>query len=102
MQAWKPLSMAISASELRFGAGETEASFSVTANPSRLETFELRIVRTDDSSDRLRLSLPVVRTALAAFENNFFVCFIKKIPFGTRETRGADGSVTVEQIYKGR
>ena len=98
----EPGDFSLSASELRFGAGETEASFSVTANPSRLETFELRIVRTDDSSDRLRLSLPVVRTALAAFENNFFVCFIKKIPFGTRETRGADGSVTVEQIYKGR
>ena len=91
---------------LDFAEGQTEAYFNVTANPSRLETLELRITRADDAGDRLRLSFPIVRSALAAFENNFYVCFIKKIPFGTREVRtvGPDGAETVrtETIYKGR
>ena len=91
---------------LHFAEGQSEAAFTVTANPSRLETIELRITRVDDAGDRLRLSFPIVRSALAAFENNFYVCFIKKIPFGTREVRtvGPDGAETVrtETIYKGR
>ena len=91
-----------SADALEFAAGQAEATFEVAANPSRLETLELRIANAADPGDRLRLSLPVVRSAAAAFENNFYVCFIKKIPFGTREVRGADGSVRVEQVYKGR
>ena len=96
----------LSTNVLAFAAGQTEAVLTVTANPSRLETLELRIARADDAGDRLRLSLPVVRNALAAFENNFYVCFIKKIPFGTREVHetAPDGTVTTrtEQIYKGR
>ena len=92
----------LSTNELAFAAGQAEAAFEATANPSRLETFELKIARTDDAGDRLRLSFPVVRNALAAFENNFHVCFVKKIPFGTREIRGADGTIRTEQVYKGR
>jgi His/Glu/Gln/Arg/opine family amino acid ABC transporter permease subunit len=96
----------LSSEELAFAAGETTASFTVTANPSRAEGFNLRIVSADNPNDRLRLLLPVRRSPLAAFENNFYVCFIKKIPFGTREVRetAPDGTVTVrtEQVYKGR
>ena len=92
----------LSTNELAFAAGQTEASFTATANPSRLETFELRVARADDAGDRLRLSFPIVRGPLAAFENNFYVCFVKKIPFGTREVRGPDGAVRTEQVYKGR
>ena len=95
-----------STNELAFAAGQAEASFEATANPSRLERLELRITRAGDAGDRLRLSLPIVRGPLAAFENNFHVCFVKKIPFGTREIRetGPDGAETVrtEQVYKGR
>ena len=91
-----------STNELAFAAGQAEALFTAAANPSRLETLELKVFRADDPGDRLRLSLPVVRNAFAAFENNFYVCFVKKIPFGTREVRGPDGTVRVEQVYKGR
>ena len=104
----------LSANELVFAAGQAEASFTATANPSRLETFELKVSRVGDAGDRLRLSFPVVRDALAAFENNFYVCFVKKIPFGTREVPvlGEDGAplldvdgkpvTRVEQVYKAR
>lgn len=96
----------ISTDTLAFAAGQSSASFTVTANPSRLETLELRVSRVGDEGDRLRLSFPVRRGPLAAFENNFYVCFIKKIPFGTREVRtvGPDGKETVvrETLYKGR
>ena len=96
----------ISTDTLQFAAGQSEALFTVTANPSRLETLELRATRIGDEGDRLRLSFPVRRGPLAAFENNFYVCFIKKIPFGTREVRtvGPDGKETVvrETLYKGR
>ena len=103
-----------STNELVFAAGQAEASFEATANPSRLETLELKVARADDAGDRLRLSLPIVRGALAAFENNFYVCFVKEIPFGTREVPvlgengapvlNADGTPQTrrEQIYKGR
>jgi len=103
-----------STNELVFAAGQAEASFEATANPSRLETLELKVARADDAGDRLRLSLPIVRGALAAFENNFYVCFVKEIPFGTREVPvlGANGAPVLnadgtpqtrrEQIYKGR
>ncbi|MBQ6102650.1 MAG: amino acid ABC transporter permease [Kiritimatiellae bacterium] len=77
-------------------------AFGATANPSRLENLELKVARVDDPGDRLRISLPIVRGPLAAFENNFYVCFVKKIPFGTREVRGPDGTVRTEQVYKGR
>ena len=50
--------------------------------------------------------LPVRRGPLAAFENNFYVCFIKKIPFGTRTVveTAPDGTRTerTETVYKGR
>ena len=95
-------SFSLSTNLLSFAAGRSEASFTAAANPSRLENVELRVVRSDDPGDRLRLSLPIVRGPLAAFENNFYVCFVKKIPFGTREVRDADGTVRVEQIYKAR
>ena len=83
---------------LYFAAGQGEASFEATANPSRLETLELSVARADDADDRMRLTLPIVRTPLAAFENNFYVCFLKEIPFGTREVRGPDGTVRTEQV----
>ena len=92
----------LSTNLLHFAAGQDMKAFGATANPSRLETFELKVTRVDDAGDRLRLSLPVVRGPLAAFENNFYVCFVKKIPFGTREVRGPDGAVRTEQVYKGR
>ena len=96
----------LSGETITFAEGETTASFNVRANRSRAEKLELRIVRDDDPADRLRLVLPVVRDPIASFENNFYVCFIKKIPFGTREVRetAPDGTVTVrtEQVYKGR
>ena len=92
----------LSTNLLSFAAGQSEAAFAATANPSRLENFELKVSNAADAGDRLRLSLPIVRGPLAAFENNFYVCFIKKIPFGTREVRGPDGAVRVEQVYKGR
>ena len=91
---------------IAFAEGETTAAFNVRANRSRAEKLDLRIVRDDDPADRLRLVLPVVRDPIASFENNFYVCFLKKIPFGTREVRetAPDGTVTVrtEQVYKGR
>ena len=96
----------VSPATLAFAKGESAASFTVTALPSRLENIEFTIARAGDPGDRFRVMLPVVRTPLAAFENNFYVCFIKKIPFGTREVRetAPDGTVTVrtEQVYKGR
>ena len=96
----------LSTNELAFAAGETTASFTVTANPSRAEGFNLRIVSDDNPNDRLRLLLPVRRSPLAAFENNFYVCFVKKIPFGTREVVevAPDGTKTTrtETLYKGR
>ena len=87
---------------LSFDAGQTEAAFAVTLLHSRLEKLDLRVTKTDAPSDRLRLLLPVRRTALAAFENNFYVCFVKKIPFGTRTVTDPDGTTRVEQVYKGR
>lgn len=92
----------LSTNRLIFSAGQAEAAFEATANPSRLELLDLRVAREDDPGDRLRLSLPIRRGALAAFENNFHVCFVKKIPFGTREVRDPDGTVRTEQVYKGR
>lgn len=92
----------LSTNRLVFAAGQAEASFEATASPSRLELLDLRVAREDDPGDRLRLSLPIRRGALAAFENNFHVCFVKKIPFGTREVRDPDGTVRTEQVYKGR
>ena len=96
----------VSPATLAFAKGESAASFTVTALPSRLENIEFTIARAGDPGDRFRVMLPVVRTPLAAFENNFYVCFIKKIPFGTHEeTRvrpdGTEETVTV-QDYKGR
>ena len=89
-----------------FAKGETEASFAIAALPSRLENIELRITRVGDAGDRLRLMLPVVRSPLAAFENDFHVCFIKKIPFGTHveKQKLPDGAVrtAIVQDYKGR
>ena len=95
-------SFSLSGGTLDFAGGETTASFTVRANRSRAENLELRIVRDGDPSDRLRVLMPVVRDPLASFENNFYVCFIKKIPFGTREVRAPDGTVRTEQVYKGR
>ncbi|MBR6021938.1 MAG: amino acid ABC transporter permease [Kiritimatiellae bacterium] len=92
----------LSAASVSFAAGQTSAAFTVRANRSRAEKLELRIVRDDDSADRLRLVLPVVRGPIASFENNFYVCFIKEIPFGTQKVRGPDGSIRYEQVYKGR
>lgn len=104
----------LSTNVLSFAAGQAEASFTATANPSRLENLELRVARSDDPGDRLRLSLPIVRGPLAAFENNFYVCFVKKIPFGTVEVPvldaagapvlNADGTPQTrrEQVYKAR
>lgn len=104
----------LSTNRLVFSAGQAEASFEATANPSRLELLDLRVSREGDSGDRLRLSLPVRRGSLAAFENDFYVCFLKKIPFGTREVPvldaagapvlNADGTPQTrsEQVYKGR
>ena len=96
----------LSSKELAFASGETTASFTVTANPSRAVGFNLRIVSADNPNDRLRLLLPVRRNPLAAFENNFYVCFVKKIPFGTREVVevAPDGTKTTrtETLYKGR
>ena len=92
----------LSDTAITFVEGETTASFGVRANRSRAETFDLRIVRADDPADRLRLVLPVVRDPIASFENNFYVCFIKKIPFGTRTVTDPDGTTRVEQVYKGR
>ena len=96
----------VSPGELVYAAGESTDSFTVTANPSRAEGFNLRIVSADNPNDRLRLLLPVRRSPLAAFENNFYVCFIKKIPFGTREVveTAPDGTRTTrtETVYKGR
>ena len=101
-----PGAFSLSTNRLSFAAGQAEASFEATANRSRLEQCELRVARVGDAGDRLRLSLPVVRGPLAAFENNFYVCFLKKIPFGTREVEvvAEDGSVSTrtEQVYKGR
>ena len=96
----------LSTNRISFAEGQSEIALTATANPSRLEALELRITREDDSSDRLRIALPIQRDGLAAFENNFYVCFIKKIPFGTREVEetAPDGTVSTrtEQIYKGR
>ena len=96
----------LSSNRLVFAAGQTEASFTVAANRSREEALGLRIANEADPSDRLHLTLPVVRSPLASFENNFHVCFVKKIPFGTREVLvvAPDGSVSkrTEQVYKGR
>ena len=97
---------ALSTNRLVFAAGEAEASFTVTANRSREEALTLRVANEADPADRLTLVLPVVRSPLASFENNFYVCFLKKIPFGTREVLvvAPDGSVSkrTEQVYKGR
>ena len=110
----EPGNFSLSTNRLSFAAGQAEASFEATANPSRLERMELRVSRAGDAGDRLRLALPVVRGPLAAFENNFHVCFVKKIPFGTVEVpvldeNGApvlepDGTPKTrrEQVYKGR
>jgi len=91
---------------LSFAEGQHVAGFLLSATRSRLDTLPLRLSRLDDPADRFNLVLPVRRTWLAAFENNFYVCFLKKIPFGTREIRetAPDGTVTVrtEQVYKGR
>ena len=92
----------LSGASVVFAEGETTAAFTVRANRSRAETFDLRIVRDGDPADRFRLVLPVVRDPMASFENNFYVCFIKKIPFGTREVALPDGTVVREQVYKGR
>ena len=94
--------VSLSTNRLSFAEGETGAALLVAALPSRLDSLELRVSREDDPADRLRVALPVRRGPLAAFENNFYVCFVKKIPFGTREIRGPDGTVRVEQVYKGR
>ena len=104
----------LSTNELAFAAGQAEAAFTATANPCRLENVELRATRADDAGDRLRLLLPVVRGPLAKLENDFYVCFVKKIPFGTVEVPvldaagnpvlAADGTPQTrrEQVYKGR
>jgi His/Glu/Gln/Arg/opine family amino acid ABC transporter permease subunit len=96
----------LSTNRLVFAPGQAEAAFTVAANRSREELLPLRVANEADPADRLHLSLPVVRSWAAAFENNFYVCFIKKIPFGTREVLvvAADGSVSkrTEQVYKGR
>ena len=110
----EPGAFSLSTNVLSFAAGQAEASFEATANRSRLEMMELRVSRVGDPGDRLRLSLPVVRGPLASFENNFYVCFLKKIPFGTEEVPVLDESgapvldasgapkTRAEQIYKGR
>lgn len=92
----------LSPAALTFAPGQTSATFSVTANRSRAETLDLRVANADDPADRLRLVLPVRRSWLASFENNFYVCFIKEIPFGTRTVTAPDGTTHVEQVYKGR
>ena len=104
----------VSTNRLEFAAGQAEASLEVTANPSRLETVDLRLVREGDAGDRLRVTLHVRRRALADFENNFYVCFRKKIPFGSVEVPvlddegnpvlNADGTPQTrrEQLYKAR
>ncbi len=92
----------LSSSTVSFAAGQTAAAFTVRANRSRAETLDLRVVREGVPSDRLRIVFPVVRGPLASFENNFYVCFVKKIPFGTRTVTDPDGTVRVEQVYKGR
>ena len=92
----------LSGETLAFAEGATTAAFNVRANRSRAEKLDLRIVRDDDPADRLRLVLPVVRDPIASFENNFYVCFIKKIPFGTRTVTDPDGTTHTEQVYKGR
>ena len=96
----------LSTNVLAFAVGQQTASFSVTALPSRSEMLSLRIVSEDNPADRLRLGLPVRRGPLAAFENNFYVCFVKKIPFGTREVveTATDGTKTTrtETVYKAR
>ena len=97
---------ALSTNVLVFAAGESTASFTVTALPSRSEALNLRLTSADKPEDRFRIMLPVRRGPLAAFENNFYVCFIKKIPFGTREIVevAPDGTQTTrtETVYKGR
>ncbi len=97
---------ALSTDRLEFAEGQTEAAFTLTAARSREENCDLRFEREDDPADHYRMLCPVRRSWLASFENNFYVCFIKKIPFGTREVRetAPDGTVTVrtEQVYKGR
>lgn len=91
---------------VHFAAGQTTASFWVAANFSRLDVAQLRVVREEESTDRLLVQLPIRRTALATFENNFYICFIKKIAFGSRDVvvKNADGTETItkETIYKGR
>ena len=98
--------ISISTNILAFAAGQSTASFTAAALPSRAEMLNLRIVSVDNQADRLRIALPVRRSPLAAFENNFYVCFIKKIPFGTREIVevAPDGTRTTrtETVYKGR
>ena len=97
---------ALSTNVLVFAAGESTAAFTVTALPSRAEALNLRLTSADNPADRFRIMLPVRRGPLAAFENNFYVCFIKKIPFGTRTVveTAPDGTRTerTETVYKGR
>ncbi len=101
-----PEGFAISPATLSFAAGQKSASFTIQPLRTRTDAVMVRVANAADPSDRLRLLLPVRRSPLAAFENNFYVCFIKKIPFGTREIRetAADGTVKVrtETVYKGR
>ena len=97
---------ALSTNVLVFAAGESTAAFTVTALPSRAEALNLRLTSADNPEDRFRIMLPVRRGPLAAFENNFYVCFIKKIPFGTRTVieTAPDGTKRerAETVYKGR
>lgn len=94
------------AKTLCFPAGTLENTLSVTPNFSRLDTARVRLTRRGQESDSISVPFSLKRSFLADLENDFYICFLKKIPFGTRDVPivSPDGTETIveETVYKSR